>query len=65
VGAQRARSPEEVREALLMYAFRALGQRALSEAELRARMLRRSEDAELVEGVLGRVRELGYITDCP
>ncbi|GGJ61996.1 hypothetical protein GCM10008939_02250 [Deinococcus aquiradiocola] len=63
MGAQRARSPEEVREALLMYAFRALGQRALSEAELRARMLRRSEDAALVEGVLGRVRELGYLSD--
>lgn len=46
-----------------MYAFRALGQRALSEAELRTRMLRRCEDTDVVEGVLGRVREMGYLSD--
>ncbi len=53
----------EQREQLLMYAFRALGQRALSEAELRGRMLRRQPDPELVSGVLERVRELGYLND--
>jgi regulatory protein len=46
-----------------MYAFRALGQRALSRAELRTRMLRRSEDEPLVESVLERVQELGYLSD--
>jgi regulatory protein len=80
--APRILSPEEQRERLLMYAFRALGQRALSEAELRSRMLRRHKvteiggtgnsgtggidielHAELVESVLERVRELGYLDD--
>lgn len=46
-----------------MYAFRALGQRALSRAELRTRMLRRHDDAELVERVLERVQEVGYLSD--
>ena len=46
-----------------MYAFRALGQRALSEDELRRRMQRRSENAELIEGVLTRVRDLGFLSD--
>ena len=46
-----------------MYAFRALGQRALSESELERRMLRRNEDGELVRSVLERVRELGYLSD--
>ena len=60
---QRVLSEGEQREQLLMYAFRALGQRALSEAELRGRMLRRQPDPELVSGVLERVRELGYLND--
>ena len=59
----RVLSEGEQREQLLMYAFRALGQRALSEAELRGRMLRRQPDPELVSGVLERVRELGYLND--
>ncbi len=59
----RVLSADEQREQLLMYAFRALGQRALSEAELRGRMLRRQPDPELVQGVLERVRELGYLND--
>lgn len=74
----RVLSADEQREQLLMYAFRALGQRALSEAELRGRMLRRLPDPklpdpkladpqltslELVNSVLGRVRELGYLND--
>ena len=60
---RREATPDEQREQLLMYAFRALGQRALSEAELERRMLRRSADPELVRGVLERVRELGYLSD--
>ena len=84
----RVLSAAEQREQLMMYAFRALGQRALSEAELRGRMLRRLPapklpdpkltepkltdpmlaDAELtgpelVNAVLERVRELGYLND--
>ena len=59
----RVLSEAEQREQLLMYAFRALGQRALSEAELRGRMLRRQPDPELVSSVLERVRELGYLND--
>jgi regulatory protein len=60
---RREPTPEEQREQLLMYAFRALGQRALSEAELERRMLRRNEDGDLVRSVLERVRELGYLSD--
>jgi regulatory protein len=56
-------SPEQAREALLMYAFRALGQRALSEAELKTRMLRRDPDQLRVDEVLARVKELGYLND--
>ena len=61
--ARRELTPEKQREQLLMYAFRALGQRALSEAELERRMLRRNEDGDLVKSVLERVRELGYLSD--
>ena len=61
--ARREPTPEEQREQLLTYAFRALGQRALSEAELERRMLRRNEDGDLVKSVLERVRELGYLSD--
>ncbi|WP_229784440.1 RecX family transcriptional regulator [Deinococcus radiotolerans] len=59
----RVRDPQEERDALLAYAFRALGQRALSAAELRTRLERRTENAELVSEVLGRVQELGYQND--
>lgn len=59
----RRLTPEQERERLLMYAFRALGQRALSEAELRQRLLRRSEDPDLAGSVLERVKELGYLSD--
>ena len=60
---RRAATPDEQREQLLMYAFRALGQRALSEAELERRMLRRNDDPGLVQAVLERVRDLGYLSD--
>ncbi len=53
----------EQRDDLLAYAFRALGQRALSAAELRGKLERRSDDPELVAEVLGRVQELGYQED--
>lgn len=60
---RRERTAEEEREALLAYAFRALGARALSAAELRARLEKRSEQPELIEDVLRRVQELGYQND--
>lgn len=59
----RPRDPQEERDALLAYAFRALGQRALSAAELRGRLERRSENPDLIEEVLRRVQELGYQND--
>lgn len=59
----RVLTPDEQREQLLLYAFRALGQRALSRAELERRMLRRQGDPELVDSVLARVQELGYLSD--
>lgn len=54
---------ETAREKLLAYAFGALSRRALSEAELRQRLLQRSVHTELIEHVLARVRELGYQND--
>ncbi|GGR82307.1 RecX family transcriptional regulator [Deinococcus sedimenti] len=59
----KPRDPQEERDALLAYAFRALGQRALSAAELRTRLERRSENPDLIEEVLKRVQELGYQND--
>ncbi|MVN87467.1 recombination regulator RecX [Deinococcus sp. HMF7620] len=58
-----ARTPAEERDALLAYAFRALGQRALSAQELRSRLEKRSENAALIDEVLARVQELGYQND--
>ncbi|MFK7603251.1 RecX family transcriptional regulator [Deinococcus sp. SM5_A1] len=57
------KTPEELRDALLAYAFRALGGRALTEAELRGKLERRSDTPELIEEVLKRVQELGYQDD--
>jgi len=59
----RPKTPQEQRDALLAYAFRALGGRALTEAELRVKLERRSDTPELVEEVLKRVQELGYQDD--
>ena len=56
-------TPEQERERLLLYAFRALGQRALSTHELRERLLRRTQQPEVAEAVLARVTELGYLSD--
>lgn len=58
-----AQTERDERDSLLAYAFRALGNRALTEAELRARLERRSKNAELIQEVLGRVQELGYQDD--
>lgn len=60
---ERQKSPEEQRDELLAYAFRALGQRALSAAELRGKLERRSDDPELIAEVLARVQDLGYQQD--
>lgn len=54
---------EADREKLLAYAFQALSRRALTEAELRERLLRRSAHGELIEHIVERVRELGYQSD--
>ncbi|GGQ94625.1 RecX family transcriptional regulator [Deinococcus ruber] len=60
---ERIATPEQERERLLLYAFRALGQRALSRHELRERLLRRTEQPDIAEAVLARVQELGYLSD--
>ena len=60
---RREKTPEERRDDLIAYAFRALAGRALSEAELRAKLQRRSDDEALVEDILARVRDLGYQDD--
>ncbi|MDV6373855.1 RecX family transcriptional regulator [Deinococcus arenicola] len=59
----RPKTPEEQRDALLAYAFRALGGRALTETELRGKLERRSDNPELIGEVLKRVQELGYQAD--
>ncbi|GHF28818.1 regulatory protein [Deinococcus metalli] len=57
------RTPQEERDDLLAYAFRALGGRALTESELRGKLEKRSDDPDLVQTVLTRVQELGYQDD--
>lgn len=57
------KTPEQQREALMTYAFNALGAKALSSSELRKKLQARSDDPELVESVLARVQELGYQND--
>mgnify|MGYP001759714076 FL=1 len=54
---------QAAREKLLAYAFQALSRRALSEAELRGRLQRRSDQDALIAEVLARVQELGYQDD--
>lgn len=60
---KREKTPDEQRDDLLAYAFRALGQRALSATELRGKLERRSDNPELIAQVLARVQELGYQQD--
>lgn len=54
---------QKARDDLLAYAFRALAGRALTEAELRTRLARRTDDPALAAEVLARVQELGYQND--
>ncbi|MDL2345631.1 RecX family transcriptional regulator [Deinococcus sp. MIMF12] len=54
---------QKARDDLLAYAFRALAGRALTEAELRTRLARRTDDPTLAAEVLARVQELGYQND--
>lgn len=44
-------------------ALNLLGHRARSEGEVRERLRRRGHDPGVIEGVLGRLRELGYLDD--
>lgn len=48
---------------LLAYAARILGMRALSEAGLRTRLLRRQPDRETVEKVIDKLKALHYLND--
>ncbi|MBB6096835.1 regulatory protein [Deinobacterium chartae] len=56
-------SDSEKLQHLLAYAYRALAQRALSEAELRARLLRREATPEEIETVLERLRSYRFVDD--
>ena len=47
----------------LALAFRFLASRSRSEAEVRERLASRGVDAQDIEGVLERLRELGYVND--
>lgn len=59
----RPKTPEEQQAALMEYALRALSARALSAAELRGKLARRSDDENQIEGVLERLIELRYLDD--
>ncbi len=51
------------RDHLYEYALRTLGGRAYSLGELREKLRRRAAAAEDIEGVLGRLKEHGYLND--
>ncbi|TSA88004.1 recombination regulator RecX [Deinococcus detaillensis] len=59
----RPKTPEEQQAALMEYALRALSARALSAAELRGKLAKRSEDEDQIEAVLERLIELRYLDD--
>lgn len=50
-------------EELLQYGLRLLAQRALSAGEVRAKLQRRAMEADLVEPVVAKLREYGYLND--
>ena len=50
-------------EGLWLYALKALGGRAQSTGELRERLRLRAERTDDVEGVLARLKDLGYLND--
>jgi regulatory protein len=56
-------SPKLGSEDLFQYALRLLAQRALSAGEIRTRLRRRALEEEVVEGVMARLREYGYLND--
>src|SRR5277367_2638107 len=60
--AKRPPQPLE-REKLLNVALRALGGRAYSSGELRAKLRRRAQSDEDVDAVLSKLRENGYLND--
>jgi regulatory protein len=58
------RNPEPLdRTALLNYALRALAMRAMSATEMRAKLLRRAAEPELVDQVLAQLQETGFLND--
>ncbi len=58
------RSPRKLAAGELWdYALRALGSRAHSAGELRAKLLRRAERAEDIGSILTRLKECGYLDD--
>ncbi|MGH9666137.1 MAG: recombination regulator RecX, partial [Bryobacteraceae bacterium] len=60
----RSRQPKLLAaEGLMNYAVRVLGGRALSTGELRQKLLRKAENAADIDGVLARLKELGYLND--
>ena len=62
VGVSR-RSSKLASESLYEYALRALGRRPHTSAELRAKLARRSADEGVVEAVISRLRDNGYVDD--
>lgn len=50
-------------EALWTYALKVLGGRAYSSGELRSKLLRRAERESDVEGIMGRLKDYGYLND--
>ena len=50
-------------EALYVYAVKVLAGRAYSTGELREKLRRRAEQASDVDGVLSRLKEIGYLDD--
>ena len=60
----KSRQPKLVTaEGLMEYALRLLGGRACSTGELRQKLRRKAENPDDIEGVLGRLKELGYLND--
>ena len=51
------------KEELFNYAVRALGGRAHSIGELREKLRRRAENTEDIDGVVARLKEIGYLDD--
>jgi len=50
-------------EALWNYALKVLGGRAYSSGELRVKLHRRAEKEDDVDGVMGRLKDYGYLND--